>query len=276
MDLEDDHEEDLDTTFLYNHQLATRKITQNVKSQTNVAGGHTSSSVEPGGDAVNVTVRWEPHPLNALAMAKKADVWTFKLDRTDNFSDLFESVAEEANIFSDNLVMTYRGSRFFSLVTPQTLNIWSDAEFAACDLSTYEYKRKLAAQAHAQPEPSKPSTKPSQSQSKPQISKPNPDADILDLGSDSDSPEEQGEEPNDPIPIKLPKFKLVLGSGLTSRDITLNVKSATKYGAIVKAFLKKAGLEKYLALMEGGVVRRKSRGGKALLRQRLRATRSRS
>ncbi|KAE9393859.1 hypothetical protein BT96DRAFT_209293 [Gymnopus androsaceus JB14] len=125
---------------------------------------------------------------------------------------------------------------------------------------------------HSRNLPKSTSTKPSQFQAKPQISKPNPDADIVDLGSDSDSPEEQGEEPstyeNDPIPsqnqsqtelrgrrrrVKPPKFKLVLRSGLTSRDITLNVRSATKCGAIVKAFLKKAGLEeKYPALMVHG------------------------
>lgn len=48
------------------------------------------------------------------------------------------------------------------------------------------------------------------------------------------------------------KFKLVFRSALTTTDITLNVRSTTKCGAIVKAFLKKAGLaDKYTAFIEG-------------------------
>ncbi|KAJ3867710.1 hypothetical protein EV359DRAFT_33815 [Lentinula novae-zelandiae] len=232
-DIEDDFEEE--DSFVYDPQLA--KIAQNVKSQSKLLG-HTSSSAEPNGgnDTVNITVRWEPHPLNEHG---KRDTWGFKLDRTDNFSELFESVAEEANVLADKLVMAYRGNRFFSSVTPQTLNIWSDAEFVACDLPTYEYKRKVAAEQLR-----------SEAAAKANKTTTEPPSNIIEIDSD---------EEDDKIGPSTPagddqdedKFKLVLRSALTSKDITLNVRSTTKCGAIVNAFLKKAGLmEKYPALSD--------------------------
>ncbi|KAJ3894225.1 hypothetical protein GG344DRAFT_41513 [Lentinula edodes] len=232
-DIEDDFEEE--DSFVYDPQLA--KIAQNVKSQSKLLD-HNSSSAEPNGgnDTVNITVRWEPHPLNEHG---KRDIWGFKLDRTDNFSELFESVAEEANVLADKLVMAYRGNRFFSSVTPQTLNIWSDAEFVACDLPTYEYKRKVAAEQLR-----------SEAAAKANKNTTNTPSNIIEIDSD---------EEDDKIGPSTPagddqdedKFKLVLRSALTSKDITLNVRSTTKCGAIVSAFLKKAGLmEKYPALSD--------------------------
>lgn len=164
----------------------------------------------------------------------------------------------------------------------------------ACDITTYEYKRKLAAQIHSHPHP-EPST--SKSHTKPILKpiKPPPKnnthahSDIIDLGSDSgaddaeeparsssayDTPygDDQGQDHSDPIPMGVSggsqsqttggggggdeedqdKFKLVFRSALTTTDITLNVRSTTKCGAIVKAFLKKAGLaDNYTAFIEG-------------------------
>ncbi|KAJ4491206.1 hypothetical protein C8J55DRAFT_556793 [Lentinula edodes] len=231
-DVEDDFEEE--DSFVYDPQLA--KIAQNVKSQSELLG-HTSSSAEPSGgnDTVNIIVRWEPHPLNEHG---KRDTWGFKLDRTDNFSELFESVAEEANVLADKLVMAYRGNRFFSSVTPQTLNIWSDAEFVACDLPTYEYKRKVAAEqlrSEAAAKANKTTTDPPRILSRLTLTKKTTKSTGAPAGDDQDED----------------KFKLVLRSALTSKDITLNVRSTTKCGAIVNAFLKKAGLmEKYPALSD--------------------------
>ncbi|KAJ4482294.1 hypothetical protein J3R30DRAFT_2152541 [Lentinula aciculospora] len=248
-------EEDI---FIYDPQLA--KIAKNVKSQSNFTG-HTSSSVEPGGgnDSVNISVKWEPHPLNEHG---KRQTWGFKLDRIDNFSDLFQSVAEEANVLADKLVMTYRGNRFFSSVTPQTLHIWSDVEFIACDLPTYDYKRKMAAEQLCS-EAAANTIKLAELK--------DPDSRIIEIDSDEDGGESSGFTYNDRDGLDASivsqteappaaggddededKFKLVLRSASTSTDITLNVRSTTKCGAIVKAFLKKAGLaEKYPALFDG-------------------------
>ncbi|KAJ3810104.1 hypothetical protein EV368DRAFT_81047 [Lentinula lateritia] len=251
-DVEDDPEEE--DSFVYDPQLA--KIAQNVKSQSELLG-HTSSSAEPNGgnDTVNITVRWEPHPLNEHG---KRGTWGFKLDRTDNFSELFESVAEEANVLADKLVMAYRGNRFFSSVTPQTLNIWSDAEFVACDLPTYEYKRKIAAEQLR-----------SEAAAKANKTTTDPPSNIIEIDSDEEDARigpssfmynNDVDHSNASVALQTPvgddqdedKFKLVLRSALTSKDITLNVRSTTKCGAIVNAFLKKAGLmDKYPALSDG-------------------------
>ncbi|KAF9077507.1 hypothetical protein BDP27DRAFT_1311157 [Rhodocollybia butyracea] len=250
---EDDYEEE--DTFVLDPQLA--KIAQNVKSQSELIG-HT--------DAVDITVKWEPHPMNEYG---KQQVWAFKMDRTDNFFELFENVAEEARVLIEKLVMMYRGKRIFSSVTPQTLGIWSNADFVACDAPTYDYNKKTAAE-RLRAEQSTKSTQPKST--KPQNTDPN----VIDL-ADSDS----DDEPDPEIEIiaknnqsdaesqteagtgggkkgeddDQDKFKIVLRSGLTSKDIMLNVRSTTKCGAIVKAFLKKAGLaEKYPVIFAEGNV----------------------
>ncbi|KAJ3825290.1 hypothetical protein EV361DRAFT_884169, partial [Lentinula raphanica] len=235
-------------SFVYDPQLA--RIAQNVKSQSEVLG-HTSSSVEPSGDdTVDITVRWEPHPLNEHG---KSETWGFMLNRTDNFSELFESVAEEANVLVDRVVMTYRGTRFFSSVTPQTLSIWSNAEFVACDLPTYEYKRKRAAEKLREETEAVAQTR--------NLPKQNiPESNVIDLDDDDDEVELSSTTYDARVPSPPPtsqsephattsgahedqdKFKIVLRSAQTSSDIVLNVRSTTKCGAIVKAFLNKAGL----------------------------------
>ncbi|KAJ3747431.1 hypothetical protein DFH05DRAFT_1479865 [Lentinula detonsa] len=273
-------EEDL---FIYDPQLA--KIAQNVKSQSELIG-HTSSSVEPNGanDTVDITVRWEPHPLNEHG---KCETWGFMLNRIDNFSELFESVAEEANVLVDKVVMTCRGNRFFSSITPQTLNIWSNAEFVACDLPTYEYKRKIAAeQLHQEAKTAMKLSLPA----RPKDSESN----VLELDSDSDSDsDDRAEHPflshnNHAHSPRLDaghraasstetptatagededqdKFKIVLRSALTSKDITLNVRSTTKCGAIVKAYLNKAGIaDRYTACFDGSSPPKKTKSRKSL------------
>ncbi|KIK69684.1 hypothetical protein GYMLUDRAFT_254979 [Collybiopsis luxurians FD-317 M1] len=258
-DVEDTFEEE--ETFVLDPQLA--KIAQNIKSQSSLAG-HTRSSTEPtSNDVVNITVRWEPHPLNGHGTR---DVWGFKLDVNENFSELFESVAEEASIMLDKLVMTYRGKRFFSSISPHTLNIWSDAEFIACDLPTFEYKRRVAEEQLS-----------SQAQPLTHLAKPKDTSNVVEIDSDSDDQSAVGpsaqnnrgneeESETEAMPVLGPseggrgagededdqdKFKLVLRSGLTSNTISLNVRSTTKCGAIIKAFLKKAGLaDKYTTVFE--------------------------
>ncbi|KAF5389187.1 hypothetical protein D9757_003414 [Collybiopsis confluens] len=252
---QDSYEEE--ETFVFDPQLA--KIAQSVKSQSEIAGPSRASLDPNGNDVINITVGWEPHPLKEH---EKRDVWRFKLDRTDNFSELFESVAEEAGILLEKLVMTYRGKRFFSSVSPQTLNIWSDAELTACDSVTFEFNRNTAQeQLRSQAQPS---TKPV----RPTASEP---TDVIEFASDSDGDEddlhsakpsqiEQATDTGRTLAMGADagdddegnKFRLVLRSSLTPNTISLNVRSTTKCGAIVKAYLKKAGLaDKYPAVFEG-------------------------
>ena len=47
--------------------------------------------------------------------------------QSENFRELFEATADDANVMAENLIMTYRDKRFFPSVTPQTLKIWTEA-----------------------------------------------------------------------------------------------------------------------------------------------------
>jgi hypothetical protein len=66
-------------------------------------------------------------------------------------------------------------------------------------------------------------------------------------GSDYESENDSDEEMTEPSQGGSDTFKITLRSSKTTKDIVLTVRPSTKCGAIVKAFLKKAGLaDKYL------------------------------
>lgn len=288
-DVEDDFEEE--DSFVYDPQLA--KIAQNVKSQSKLLG-HTSSSAEPNGgnDTVNITVRWEPHPLNEHG---KRDTWGFKLDRVYfvnhdmdemlikpciyrliTFPNCLSQLPKKLMCLRTNLSWLIEGIVFslLSRLRPSTFgamqNLVRLPEFrlfntrsclsVACDLPTYEYKRKVAAEqlrSEAAAKANKTTTT-------------DPPSNIIEIDSDEEddkiSPSSlmynnDDDHSNAGVALQTgppagddqdeDKFKLVLRSALTSKDITLNVRSTTKCGAIVNAFLKKAGLmEKYPALSD--------------------------
>src|SRR6267154_3058844 len=95
----------------------------------------------------------------------------------------------------------------------------------ASDLVTYEYLRK-----HRQDRPPPTANAPAQESS--------PPGSAEDGESDSDS-QSMADDDDDDI------FKLVVRSGVT-KDITLKVRPTTSCSAIVKAFLKRAGIaDKY-------------------------------
>ncbi|KAF5369341.1 hypothetical protein D9758_002505 [Tetrapyrgos nigripes] len=226
------------------------------------AHAHRGSSTGPE-DKVTIRVKWQPHPNNS---SKSATVSEFRLDRSDDFSSLFEAVAEEAEVLPDNVVMTYRGTRVFPSVTPEGRKIWGQADFDACDKSTYEYLRQQEAAArYTQPPPNpKPKLQPKSSS----WTKDGDSSDVIVLGSDDEDDDDDDDiqiaSPPEQAPAMTPaapeedtgdKFKLVLRSGKTSKDITLTVRPTTKCGAIVKAFLKKATLadaSEYADFIEGG------------------------
>ncbi|THV03056.1 hypothetical protein K435DRAFT_310547 [Dendrothele bispora CBS 962.96] len=209
-------------------------------------------------DKVTVRVRWQPHPKE---LTGKQTITEFRLDKNDDFSALFDAVAEEAEILPDSVVMTLRGNRFFPSVTPEALNIWDQAEFVACDKTTYDYLRKESRFASQQPPSNKP-TSSSNTWKQAHVESDDDDDEIVVLGSDGE-PSNAGDESSDvelisenealntstaapassltPDQDDGPTFKLVLRSGKTQNDITLTVRPTTKCGAIVKAFLKKAG-----------------------------------
>ncbi|KAK0464330.1 uncharacterized protein EV420DRAFT_1037191 [Desarmillaria tabescens] len=196
-------------------------------------------------DIIEISVRWQPHPENPGALSNVVEV--FKMNRSETFRELFEAVAEIQNLLTDNLIMTYQNRRFFPSVTPHTLGIWSSAEFVACSKKTYEYMRSSKYRA-------------------PKL--PPVDPDVIVITSDTDGgvniTSDDDDEPDTffTAPPAVPdtdkeeddgeKLKLTLRSNKTTQDIVLVVRPTTTCGAIVRAFLKKAGLaDEYPAVMSG-------------------------
>ncbi|KAF8158052.1 hypothetical protein B0H34DRAFT_707321 [Crassisporium funariophilum] len=190
---------------------------------SHLSASKTTHEEEDGSeDHVVLDVKWQRHPLDLDGME---DEWQYKINRKDNFRDLYEAVAEDANVMTDSLVLTYKGKRFFPSVTPHTLNIWTDsAQFVACIKTTYDYIRAHPTSIKHPPFSHSASTPAPDHASPPPETQTQPDSDA-ESESDSD------------------KFKLVLRSAATgTKEITLTVRPTTKCGAIVRAFLKKAGL----------------------------------
>ncbi|KDR82499.1 hypothetical protein GALMADRAFT_237823 [Galerina marginata CBS 339.88] len=255
-----DPDESTDTIIF---QPELNAIAKGIKAQS-----HARSSLPPEAtaeDHVILNVTWHPHPLKTGAQKQK---WQYKIDRTDAFRDLFEATAEDAEIPSANLIMAYQGKRFFPSVTPQTLKIWAEtAELDAYEKTAYEY-------IHRNPIPTRHTASRAAG-----LSNSNAGG-VIDVDSDGDNGDSdldrgaasppaytQTQESDAESESEGEKFKLILRSGLTPKDITLTVRPTTKCGAIVKAFLKKAGLaDKYpevfadatSAPKKGG---RKSKGG---------------
>ncbi|KAK7057000.1 hypothetical protein VNI00_002718 [Paramarasmius palmivorus] len=210
-------------------------------------------------ETVMVTVKWQPHPLNPNG---NKDPIIYKIRRNEGFRDLFESAAEDFQVLSENLILTYRGNRFFSSVSPASLHMFHEAEVTACDLKTYDYIRKSRTTYERRP-----AISPVKSLARPTSV---PSIDAIEITSDSDdavslAPINELNDSDDDEPANIPAsqepapvesagdtIKLTIRSGMTSKDVTLTVRTTAKCGAIVKAFLKKAGLESnYPAFMSG-------------------------
>ncbi|KAI0322030.1 hypothetical protein OF83DRAFT_1096336 [Amylostereum chailletii] len=223
-------------TIILDPELAS--IQRAIMLEASRTGG-LSRSLTPdrGGGPENVVIKvnWRPHPLNTAA---KPRIMGFKLKRHDRFSALFDEVADDAGVLVDNIVVTYDGSRVFASATPHSLKIWAEAEMDASDKPTYDYLRQHR---HQRPPPSS---------SHPRERSPSLAAEG---GNDSDTDVQSTQEVDDDDDT----FKLVVRSSST-KDVTLTVRPSTTCGAIVKAFLKRAGLaDKY----PEGKSRRKSVGG---------------
>ncbi|KAI6103068.1 hypothetical protein EV401DRAFT_1875649 [Pisolithus croceorrhizus] len=202
-------DDSLDNIVL-NPELA--KIVEEVKKQ---AARQKIDAEQTGGpETVTLNVNWIPHPLNVAA---PKPTWTREMKRHDSFRVLFEETADLASILVDHLVVTYDGKRVFPSGTPHSLRIWTEGELEACDKNTYEYMRTRRLQrSHSPP--------------------PQDDASEDEAPSDDHSHSESDAESSGGD-----KLKLVFRS-TAADDVTLTVRPTTTCGAIVKAFLKAAGL----------------------------------
>ncbi|OAX42140.1 hypothetical protein K503DRAFT_683951, partial [Rhizopogon vinicolor AM-OR11-026] len=192
-----------------NPELA--KIAERVRGR----GSAAKHGPEQGGgpEVVTIKVRWLPHPLNE---AGTKHIWRFNMKRHDTFQDLFEELADLAAVLVDHLVVSHDGKRLFSSGTPHSLRFWAEGELEACDQKAWDYIR-----AHRHQQPSQAA----------QFSKRSPSAE-----RNSDAESEAESTGGDTL-------KLVLRSAATEdKNINLTVRPTTTCGAIVKAFLKTAGL----------------------------------
>jgi Ubiquitin-2 like Rad60 SUMO-like len=136
--------------------------------------------------------------------------------------------------------LTHNGSRVFASATPHSLEIWAEAQMGtivpkyqradyviddlrsdASDLVTFQYLRD-----HRQERPPPTANALSQRSS--------PSGTTEDGESESDA-QSMADDDDDDV------FKLVVRSAVT-KDVILKVRPTTSCGAIVKAFLKRAGI----------------------------------
>jgi hypothetical protein len=204
-------------------------IARQVQARVNGRG-----DLESGGgpEIVTIKVHWLRHSPNS---GGRADVGTFEMKRHDAFHALFETVADTAGIPTKSLVLTHSGARVFASATPHSLKIWAEAQLDATDVTTFEHLRE---QRHESPFAG-------------QSNNWSPPPDTAEDGESESDVQSAAEEDDD-------TFKLVVRSGMT-KDVTLKVRPTTSCGAIVKAFLRRAGIaDKY---PEGQSSRRKSAVG---------------
>ncbi|KAH9889910.1 hypothetical protein C8Q73DRAFT_793280 [Cubamyces lactineus] len=223
-------DESVDTVVL-DAELAS--IAQRVKSQTSRLEG---TPVPEGGgpEVVNLKITWRPHPLDPH---RRPEVWTMQQKRHQNFHQLSAEIADLASIREENLVLSLNGKRVFPSSTPHSVDIWAEAELEACEKETFHYlqeNKRMRSESVAPPEPLQQGILSRRSPSRaPSITE------LSDSGDDNAGP---GSDDKDDAPSDV--FQLVVRSERTKgKDITLRVRPTTKCGAIVRAFLKKAGLE---------------------------------
>ncbi len=174
-----------------------------------------------------------------------------------NFYDMFDEIADLASVRVENMVVCYEGKRVFASSNPHSIGIWAEAELGAwrpwnicgtsstdmyynsaeaCDKRTYDYlkEHKRMRSPSAAPffphvgDDSRRSPSRARSLSIEELS----DSDVAPAASSP--PKEENSN----------TFHLTVRSERTKdKDITLVVRPTTKCGAIVRAFLKKAGLE---------------------------------
>ncbi|TFK52234.1 hypothetical protein OE88DRAFT_1657374 [Heliocybe sulcata] len=232
-------EGDSTATIVLNPELL--QIAKEVRTQTSSFVRDPSLDPELGGgpETVIISVKWQPHPEDESG---RSQLWKFKVKRHDTFKTLFEETADEAGILVENLIVTHDGNRLYAVSTPHVIGIWAEAELVACDKTAYEYMRTHRHQSAPAPTDDN------------EHWLPRARSQTAGLGSDAESEsgaESQGDSDD--------KFKLVLRSAITSKGITLTVRPTTTCAAIVKAFLKSAGLaDKY---PEGKSTKGRKKGG---------------
>ncbi|EIW59359.1 uncharacterized protein TRAVEDRAFT_166699 [Trametes versicolor FP-101664 SS1] len=226
-------DESVDTIVLDDEMASiARRVQLDMKRQE-------GTPVREGGgpETVKLKIIWKPHPLNPNG---RADIWAMVQKRHDNFHPLCAEIADLASIRIDNLVLSFDGKRVFPSSTPHSIGIWAEAELEACDKNTFQYLQENKRMRSESLAPSGPPETQDAARRSPSRARSPSSIEFLDEPSDDAAPaveEHKEEKPAD-------SFRLVVRSERTAgKNITLLVRPTTKCGAIVRGFLKKAGLE---------------------------------
>ncbi|KAF7298984.1 hypothetical protein MIND_00846600 [Mycena indigotica] len=224
------------------------------------SGREESSEAEGSRETIELTISWKQHPKDTRPPTwKEPIIW--KIHRTDNFHRVMDEAADEAKILLANLVLSHNHTRIFPSASPASLGLWDDAELEACEQGTWDYIRSHSTTNPIIASPVK--RKPAVVEEEDGVLVvSDTDSSIIEVDTqpDSDSDHDEasaaehqggGEGANENN--HGDSFKLILRSALTTnKDISLNVRSTTKCGTIVQAFLKKAGIaDNYPAVIAG-------------------------
>ncbi|KXN82859.1 hypothetical protein AN958_02133 [Leucoagaricus sp. SymC.cos] len=267
----DDFDNSTDTVVL---DPELQRIAKSVTSQTTHQQSVPSLSGSTA-EKVEVHVRWQKHPLNP---GEHEPLFKYRMGVDEPFRDLFECVAEDAQVLVGSLVLSYKNKRIFPATRPDSFGIWGGLmELTACHQKTYDFIQQQARELRQTRSPvaKKPTynTNPVNPAEENVINIPSDDEDADDsdihittphqnntsetpAAESNSSPPKASQESDAGSESDVAKFKLVLRSNKTAKDITLIVRPTTKCGAIVKAYIKKAGLaEQYSHLFnEGGAI----------------------
>ncbi|KAH9936527.1 uncharacterized protein B0H18DRAFT_868563 [Fomitopsis serialis] len=206
-------------------------IAKAMKSSAAERAREGSAAPDVGGPpVVTIRVKWIPHPKNPIA---REQIWGFKVKRHDSFHALVDEVADLAEVITDHVILSYDDKRVFPSATPHSIGLWAEAELEACDRITHEYLQETRRQRSMSVQPRDHHRIGSQSHERsPSVIleelEPTPEPET---GAESTAGEEEEDD----------KFRLTLRSAKT-KNITLTVRPSTTCGAIIKAFVKKAGL----------------------------------
>ncbi|KAI0631929.1 hypothetical protein C8Q77DRAFT_1122755 [Trametes polyzona] len=216
-------------TIVADAELAA--VAQRIRSEMLRNGG---TPVPEGGGPENVrlTILWRPHPLDPNG---QAEVWDKVQKRHEDFHALCAEIADGVSTLEDNVVLMHDGKRVFPSSTPHSIGIWAEAELEACQKATYQY---LQENKRMRSESVAPMSLQDLARRSPSHARSPSPLQFSDVGpARAASVSDEDDKPAD-------TFHLVIRSERTKgRDITLLVRPTTKCGAIVRAFLKKAGLD---------------------------------
>lgn len=179
---------------------------------------------------VIINVYWRCNPSE---VGGKPHKWTFRANRSGNLRPVFKAVAEAIMVTPDDIVLTLGGHRVYSSVSPAALGIWSDGEFDACLRETYELLKD---------------------------SRLRPTFASRTTVDEDEGGEEGSSDTGSTGDVAADTFKLTIRSIKTPKGIILTVRPQTKCGAIVRAYLRKAGLaDEYLGYDAGTTDRNRGR-----------------